>query len=272
MLSNSGFSNPFSSHAANGIMLRLPWCGFQVGPASGQQPPKTTGQCHYQVLGASGTGTYVAGQFASGALQFSKQQVVDPEIGDLSPCSGVIYDTCGSSLLSQALGYIATIDAAAGGNLVLSISLEAGQYTPQSLLDATAAQYVGYVDLPKYDPISGSTYCTRQPLAWQTAYVLDYTVTMNVLLKFIRGLRLKLPPAEMLKQAAITTNSSEFNIAARTAMQPTAIDPASPSGGPQGDPAIQCPDHTSAQTGVAALLGRYNASGTAKTGINMANA
>jgi hypothetical protein len=229
------------------------------------------GQCHYQLEGSGGAGLYVAGQFTSGQLQFSGEALVDAAISNLSLCAGVVYDTCGASVLGQALNYIAAIDAASGGKLVLSIALEAGQYAPQSLLNASADQYVGYVDLPKFDPGQGQTFCTRQPLAWRSPYVLDYTVTMSALLNYIGGLTLKLPPVQILKYAAITANSSEFNVPAKVGVQPTATDPALPGAGPQGDPAIQCPDQTAAQTGVNALLGAYNASGTSQSGTNMAD-
>jgi hypothetical protein len=279
--SNSGFANPFSGQAASGIFLRVPWCAFQVAATSGQNSLGTPGECHYQLQGASGLGSYVAGSFtSSGALQFSGQSSVDLAISNLSTCAKVVYDTCSNSVLGTALRYINQINAKSATPLGLSVALIAGQYTPRSVLDAAKGGHVGYVDLPKVDSHHNLSYCIREPLAWQPKYVQYYTAAEQQLANYIRGPGFAAPPIVIFKQGAMTSNSAEFDVPATTTTSgfQTAVDPALPPDlggtgngvGPQGGAAMQCPDHTPYLSGVGALLNQYQIDGVA--GETMANA
>jgi hypothetical protein len=269
--SKSGFQNPFTSGTATGIVLRLPWCGFQIGPAAGQAVVNGSGECHLRVQGEKGAGKYVAGSFSgSGATQFRGQSLVDLAISNLSLCASTTYDTCKSSVLGTALGYLAQINAVASQPLVMSLAIEAGEYTPRSVLAATGGAYVGYVDLPEHQNKSktgaATTQCTRQPLAWQTSFVHDYTAMLSALLIYMHTTGLDLPALSIIKPAAFVSNSAEFDVAARTGVLATAFDPSGTGNslGPQGDTVVQCPDHTVAQNGVAALLTAWQAHGNAQ--------
>jgi hypothetical protein len=275
--SNSGFVNPFTDQEASGIFLWLPWCGFQVAAAAGETSFGAAGECHYQLEGSSGIGSYVAGAFApGGTLQFPGQASTDQAIGNLSTCANVVYDTCPASVLGQAMAYIAQINAQATTKIGLSIALIAGQYTPQSVMNASG---VGYIDLAKVDSKHG-TFCARGPLAWQPAYAQYYTKALNQLAHYIHRPGFDSPPIVILKQAAMAANSAEFDVPATTITSgyQTAIDPAlAPAAGgsgtgigPQGDAAIQCPDQTPYVSGVGALLNQYQLHGIA--GETMANA
>ena len=271
--SKAGFSNPFTSGGANGILLRVPWCGFQIGPAAGQPPFPGPGQCHYQLQGDVNTAaTDIAGSFTgTGAMQFAQQGAVDVVINNLSLCSGAgaVYDECASSVLAVALGYIGQINASLNHALMLSVALVAGQYTPQSVMTAPG---IGWIDLSQKN---NTVRCTRQPLAWQTAFAQAYVAALDRLISDVATLSgAPAPAVVILKDAAIVSNSIEFDVAARTTIDPTAIDAALPPGGngigPQGDAALQCPDQTQYQSGVNALLGRYATNGVRNTTLALA--
>jgi hypothetical protein len=278
--SNDDFLNPFtgvqwtstgvfaSTPAANGILLRIPWCAFQTNAVSGAgEPAPTLGECHYQVQGitsdnpVTSPGYIYAGAYtdtsSSSYTQVHQlysptadpQSGIDPQIGNLSACT-TPYDTCSSSVLDTALNYIATIAAETGSPLKLSVSLMAGQYTPTSVMSSSG---VLTLDFPQGE--GGNTSCTRQPLAWHTIgvnpyvatrYELDYTAAVLALGAEIRRvmiLRHAAVQINIIKESGITSNSIEFDVAARNSLAKlyTYTDPSSPP--PQNDAAIQCPDH-----------------------------
>jgi hypothetical protein len=166
-------SSPFCG-ATNGILLRVPWCDFQLyHEVNNQGVPYPS--CHYI--------TSFAAKGTSGVQTTSGDKV--------SPCDGT-YDTCtgaNGSVMGVALGYIKQINqqrAAAGLSPVLiSLGMYAGSGTPESVLDS-----VGYVDVPTTTDATlaaSSFQCMRLPLSWSAQFISDYDQAFDQLLAYIKS-------------------------------------------------------------------------------------
>jgi hypothetical protein len=305
--SNSDFLNPFtgvqwssngtlgSPPAANGILLRIPWCAFQIAAIAGSgEPAPTLGECHYQVWGpqssvpVNSSGSIYAGAYTNLSsfaqnYQLANPPASDPQagidttIGNLTTCPAQYqYDICSGGVMDTALGYIATIAAqmaAQGLQLKLSVALVAGQYTPTSVMNASG---VTTLDFPHREQKTYTT-CTRQPLAWHTTstapwattnYELAYTAAVLALGQEIGRVMNRNHASvalNIIKESGITSNSIEFDVAAQATSVNlyTTTDPSlgPPVTQPQNDAAIVCPDHYVNQVGQGtmadALLAAY---------------
>lgn len=221
-------TTPFCG-ASNGILLRIPWCAFQlyhVNDTQGQPYPS----CHYFVG-------------YSGAIGSSGVQLT---LGDeTSPCAG-IYDICAGqtrSILGTTLRYIVQINkqrATAGlPPLLLSVGMFAGIGTPQAMFDAN-----GYVDVPHSNNAinpQASEECYRQPLAWKAPFVTAYEQAFDQLLTYIQS---QFPPGPSLnpanivivKPAGISATDLEVEMHGAAAYVPAPVDPG--PGGP--GPGLNC--------------------------------
>jgi hypothetical protein len=232
-------TTPFCG-AVNGILLRLPWCDFElyhVNQSNGQPYPS----CHYQV-GFSG---------AAGS-----PGVVLPSTDDISPCPGT-YDICAGkvgSVLGATIRYIVQIDAqrATAGlpPLLLSVGMFAGIGTPESRLDST-----GYVDVPHSTSSTGdpsTVQCYRLPLAWKTQFTSAYEQAFDQLLaytqaQFPQGLTLTI-----VKVAPIAATDLEVEMPGKGTQVRAPVDPS--LGGP--GPVLNC---DAGENAAQVWLDAYNA-------------
>jgi hypothetical protein len=172
-------ANPASTFcgAVDGILLRTGWCNFEPDHASAG--PNNT-SCHY-ILG-----------YSNGAGSPAQQLPVASGQEYTTPC-GQNFDVCrnaGSGSLGSVISLIAQINANRAATrylppLKLSVGLEAGMWTPVSVLSS-----VGYVDVPHNTTSSGNPnaeQCYRLPKVWQQAYVNDYNAANDQLISFINN-------------------------------------------------------------------------------------
>jgi hypothetical protein len=232
-------TTPFCG-ATNGILLRIPWCDFQlyhVTNANGQPYPS----CHYQV-GFSG---------AAGS-----PGVLLPTTDDISPCNGS-YDICAGkagSVLGTTMRYIVQIDArrAAAGlpPLLLSVGMFAGIGTPQSTLDST-----GYVDVPHSTSSTGdpsTVQCYRLPLAWKSQFTSAYEQAFDQLVAYIQAQFPQGLTLTILKVAPIAATDLEIEMPGNIAQVSAPVDPS--FGGP--GPALNC---AAGEDAAQVWLDAYNA-------------
>ena len=225
--------------ASNGILLRLPWCDFQLYHArnsAGQPAPS----CHYSLQFSNGYGS-------------PGQQVT---FGDeTSPCAGK-FDTCSgstNSILGGTLRLVQRIDTqrAASGlpPLNLSVGMFAGIGTPQSVLDT-----VGSVDVPGTLPpdAPGVANCVRLPLAWKPQFTAMYSAALDQLLAYINSRFPTGANITIVKAANITGDVLEVQMPGLAA--PTIV-PSDPGPAGLGGP-LQC---SSTIAGAVTWLNAYNA-------------
>jgi hypothetical protein len=241
-------ASPFCG-AANGILLRIPWCDFQLYHVNGPQGPYPS--CHYNVEYSNGVGSI-------GVQNFNTDEI--------SPCSGS-YDTCtgsSSSILGSTLRVIQQIDnqrAAAGlPPLQLSVGMFAGAGTPQTLLDEVGYVDINYNQTPNSPP---TQVCNRFPLAWKPQFTNAYLKAYDQLLGYINA---QSPPGTivMVKPANITGADLEVQMSGQLTAAASPVDPG--PGGP--GPALNCSQTIPT---AATWLSAYNAAPNAGQNFSEAN-
>ncbi len=207
--------SPFCG-GSNGILLRIPWCDFQLyhvnGP-NGQPYPS----CHYTV------------QFSNGYGSLGQQITIGDEV---SPCAGQ-FDTCSgskASILGESLRVISQINAQRATTglppLLLSVGIYAGIGTPQAVLDS-----IGSVDVlgPLPPGATGIASCDRLPLAWVPQFTHMYEAVNDQLLAYIKSRFPNGANIVMLKPGSISANDLEVNM---PGLSNAALSPSDP--GPAG--------------------------------------
>lgn len=248
----SPFCKTANGTPANGILLRFPWCDFQlyhVNNALNQPSPS----CHYT------TG------FSSGV---SSAGVEQPWGDKVSPCSGT-YDTCSGhvhSVLGTALGYIAKINTmrAQGGlaPLLLSIGMNAGIGTPEAVLDS-----VGYFDVASTTDATltpSSFQCYRLPVAWKTQFVTDYEQAFGQMMAYIKTQFTQSPNIALVKVAGINATDLEIQVPGAATFYAAPSDPG--PGGP--GPLLNCSQTLS---GAQVWFNAYNQNPLAGLNFSQAN-
>jgi hypothetical protein len=208
--------------AVDGILLRTGWCNFEPDHASAGPGAAS---CHY-ILG-----------YSNGAGSPARQLPVASGAEYTTPCQQN-FDICsaaGTGSLGNVLGLIAQINANRAATrslapLKLSVGLEAGIWTPQSVLASVGTVDVAHNTTSTGDP--NATQCYRLPQVWQPAYVQAYDGAVDQLLGFITAQLGGQPNIVILKAAGIVADDLEIEMpGAPNLVAAPGPDPLSPSRG-----------------------------------------
>jgi hypothetical protein len=229
----------------DGVLLRIGWCNFEPDHAS---EGMKWNSCHY-VLG-----------YKSGSSGPAVQMPVSSSPEYTTSCGGN-FDTCGGAnpgVMGEVLGFLNKINAYRAATrylppLKLSIGLESGLWTPETVLAAA-----GSVDVPTTQSgagVASDMRCGRLPRPWVPAYQSDYDTAIDQLLGFVAASMPNGGNVQILKLAGITTFDLETIMPGEAvAVAAPNTDPKSPSA-PMGG-AMAC---SSTEPGAQVWLDAYEA-------------